>query len=138
MRAPALLSLGWFMSEFLATGLSGGDSSEMGVSFVSPVERSSESSAYLSKMGSFLWLSGDSAMVAGCELLPLLGTEAGSIKSCPTTFCQSAKAYTQFKGNNFCRTETLMTTRARVENGTFPKYRKSRRVGREAVIYKRT
>lgn len=47
---------------FLLVGLSGGDNSELGVVLVSPLERSSESSPYLSKMGS-LRLSGESDIV---------------------------------------------------------------------------
>jgi hypothetical protein len=49
-----------FSAEFLLIGLSGGDSSELGVVFVFGLERSSESSATLSKTGSLICISGDS------------------------------------------------------------------------------
>lgn len=66
LRAFALLSSASVI--LLAVGLSGGDNSEFGVSFVLLLDRSSESSAYLSKIGSWIWLSGDSAGDSGILL----------------------------------------------------------------------
>jgi len=59
LRDLALLST-VFRVALLLVGLSGGDSCEAGVMLVSAVDRASESSPYLSNMGSLLWLSGES------------------------------------------------------------------------------
>ena len=63
LRAFALSSSG-FSAAFLAIGLSGGDSSELGVVSALGLERSSESSAVLSKTES---LTGDSDIVVDDE-----------------------------------------------------------------------
>ena len=54
---------------FLVAGLSGGDKSEAGVVLVSPLEKTSDSSTSLSKMGSFLWLFGDIDMIANTGVI---------------------------------------------------------------------
>lgn len=59
-----------------STGLSGGVISELGVVAVSLLEIASETSSNLSKIGSIIRLSGDSAIVAGpCKIEVLCRNE---------------------------------------------------------------